>query len=84
MGIVKLPCKSDYWHTNSLWPQHSIMTNVSMTQDCFAYLWQHLHLSTVTIKDVETEKTEEGDDVDVDAAENILMLEPLEVHHSVN
>eukprot|EP00957_Ditylum_brightwellii_P115920 8841758-Ditylum_brightwellii.AAC.1 len=37
-GVVKLPCKSDYWCTNNPWPQHPIMTKFSMTQDCFAFL----------------------------------------------
>eukprot|EP00957_Ditylum_brightwellii_P169212 12879512-Ditylum_brightwellii.AAC.1 len=47
------------------------MTKFSTTKDCFTFLWQHFHLSTITIKDDEKEEAEEEDDDVVDTSENM-------------
>jgi hypothetical protein len=42
MGVVKLPCKKDYFQTedHDIWPNHKA---VHLTQDKFDYLWRNFH-----------------------------------------
>ncbi len=43
MGLVKLPAKKDYWRQGGDWPAHGI--TVSMSRDCFQYIWWYFHVS---------------------------------------
>eukprot|EP00957_Ditylum_brightwellii_P165824 12624903-Ditylum_brightwellii.AAC.1 len=59
MGVVNLPSKGDYWSSHPCMPQHSVMTELSMSRNCFYFMWQHFHIYDNEEIDVEEE---EGDD----------------------
>lgn len=43
MGLVKLPCRRDYWRggTDDMWPSHQVC--LSMTRARFEYIWRNIH-----------------------------------------
>jgi len=64
-GIVKLPCKCDYWSTEDYMPMHPIAMEFGMMKDCFAFLWRHFHVSTSN-NDRDTDLAETDFDGDED------------------
>ena len=62
MGVVKLPCKRDYWKTDhSFWPfLHSVV--VHMKRDRFEYLWKNIHMTEVEGPDLINELIDEDEE----------------------
>ena len=44
MGLIKLPCKYDYWSTAPWMPDHPLCKTLGMTRDRFEFLWRHFHI----------------------------------------
>ena len=44
MGIVKLPCKDDYWSTDEVMPSHSLCNMWGMNRNRFRFLFRHFHI----------------------------------------
>ena len=43
MGIVKLPCKDDYWSTDDMMPTHDLCNQCGMSRNRFRFLWRYFH-----------------------------------------
>ena len=66
MGVVRLPCKRDYWSSHPCMPHHPITDH--LTRDRFSFLWRHIHVYDdedidVEEEEVDKENTEEDDDL---------------------
>eukprot|EP00957_Ditylum_brightwellii_P025868 1957013-Ditylum_brightwellii.AAC.1 len=44
MEVMKLPSTGDYWSSHLCMPQHSVMTELGMSCDCFYFMWQPFHI----------------------------------------
>jgi hypothetical protein len=64
IGIVKLPCKRDYWREpGTFWPTHP--TCLTLTRRRFEYIWRYLHLTEQDVlieEDIEVDEEVEGID----------------------
>ena len=45
MGIVKLPCKRDYWSNDPLMPNHPVIHQSGISRNRFEFLWSTFHLN---------------------------------------
>ena len=62
MGVVSLPSTTDYWSSHPCMPKHSVMTELSMSHDCFYFMWQHFHIYGK--EEINVEKEEQGEGYD--------------------
>ena len=44
MDVVRLPCNTDYWNNDNIWPYHPIMHEIRISQDRFAFMWRYFHI----------------------------------------
>ena len=56
MGVVRLPCKTDFWKDDNTWPYHPIIHEMGMSRDRFTFLWINFHISSVYLSDVAKEQ----------------------------
>ena len=72
MGVVRLPCKRDYWPSNnSFWPLHPVTQSMSRTR--YEFIWRNIHMTEVEEGDVDEEddiKDEDDLDVEVQVGED--------------
>eukprot|EP00957_Ditylum_brightwellii_P096285 7333545-Ditylum_brightwellii.AAC.1 len=62
------------------------MRELGMTCNHFTFLWKHLHLSTVDMFAVEAEETMAEQEMRNSGIDNeeVLLMEPVVVHHDPN
>ena len=63
MGIVKLPCKDDYWSTHIMMPTHDLCNQFGMTRNRFRFIWRYFHCNHPIESEYEPESSNENDDV---------------------
>lgn len=59
-GIVRLPCKRDYWSANPYMPEHRIASELGMTRERYEFMWRHFHVSTPDVSSCDAEEDEDG------------------------
>lgn len=61
MGIVRLPCKEDYWRTNGRYNIH-MCNEHGMNLTKFKYLWRNIHFEPPTQVEADADEDSEGED----------------------
>ena len=65
MGVVKLPCKDDYWSSEDVMPHHDLCNMWGMNRNRFQFLWRHFHIFSSNQEDDEDEIGGGDDDDEV-------------------
>ena len=77
-GVVKLPCKDDYWSIDPMMPVHDLCNELGMSRNRFRFLWRFFHCNHPIEDDFEIDNNDADDLELLEGGETIVMEQTLE------